>query len=560
MYQALYRKYRPQLFEDVVGQKVIIKTLSNSILNNKISHAYLFTGPRGTGKTSIAKIFAKIINCENLNGIDPCNNCVNCTQINTKQSTDIIEIDAASNNGVDEIRELRDKVSLVPSFGKYKVYIIDEVHMLTTAAFNALLKTLEEPPKHIIFILATTEPHKIPQTILSRCQRFDFKKISISDIKSRIKKISELENISIDDDAIELIAKLSDGGMRDALGLLDQLTSYTSEKINVNDVNDVSGMITIDKINELILLIIKGNLIDSFNLLETYDEDGKNLVKIVEGLIEFLKNTLIYYNSAEYFKDEDLKKMYSEVCELVSDDEIYKMIETLIDSIKLTKTSNNTRLIFELAIIKIIEFLSPEKPSTKVKSEEYSLIEPKRKIINNTENKQDKITISASVRSKLSNLKKTRINNTLSKFEKKELISFREELDNIRELLMNPDYSSIVSLILDGELKAKGEDYLIFVYNVPNLEEYFNNSLIEIESVFNTQFNKNYKPIAVSSDEWNKIKQEFNNNLKRGINAYEYKEEEYSLDEIYEKSENNEEDVKKTNKIDEIFEDMIEYN
>lgn len=560
MYQALYRKYRPQLFEDVVGQKVIIKTLSNSILNNKISHAYLFTGPRGTGKTSIAKIFAKIINCENLNGIDPCNNCVNCTQINTKQSTDIIEIDAASNNGVDEIRELRDKVSLVPSFGKYKVYIIDEVHMLTTAAFNALLKTLEEPPKHIIFILATTEPHKIPQTILSRCQRFDFKKISISDIKSRIKKISELENISIDDDAIELIAKLSDGGMRDALGLLDQLTSYTSEKINVNDVNDVSGMITIDKINELILLIIKGNLIDSFNLLETYDEDGKNLVKIVEGLIEFLKNTLIYYNSAEYFKDDELKKMYSEVCELVSDDEIYKMIETLIDSIKLTKTSNNTRLIFELAIIKIIEFLSSEKPSTKVKSEEYSLIEPKRKIINNTENKQDKITISASVRSKLSNLKKTRINNTLSKFEKKELISFREELDNIRELLMNPDYSSIVSLILDGELKAKGEDYLIFVYNVPNLEEYFNNSLIEIESVFNTQFNKNYKPIAVSSDEWNKIKQEFNNNLKRGINAYEYKEEEYSLDEIYEKSENNEEDVKKTNKIDEIFEDMIEYN
>ena len=560
MYQALYRKYRPQLFEDVVGQKVIIKTLSNSILNNKISHAYLFTGPRGTGKTSIAKIFAKIINCENLNGIDPCNDCVNCTQINTKQSTDIIEIDAASNNGVDEIRELRDKVSLVPSFGKYKVYIIDEVHMLTTAAFNALLKTLEEPPKHIIFILATTEPHKIPQTILSRCQRFDFKKISISDIKLRIKKISELENISIDDDAIELIAKLSDGGMRDALGLLDQLTSYTSEKINVNDVNDVSGMITIDKINELILHIIKGNLIDSFNLLETYDEDGKNLVKIVEGLIEFLKNTLIYYNSAEYFKDENLTKMYSEVCELVSDDEIYKMIETLIDSIKLTKTSNNTRLIFELAIIKIIEFLSSEKRSTKVKSEEYSLIEPKRKIIDNTENKQDKITISASVRSKLSDLKKTRINNTLSKFEKKELISFREELDNIRELLMNPDYSSIVSLILDGELKAKGKDYLIFVYNVPNLEEYFNNSLIEIESVFNTQFNKNYKPIAVSSDEWNKIKQEFNDNLKRGINAYEYKEEEYSLDEIYEKSENNEEDVKKTNKIDEIFEDMIEYN
>lgn len=560
MYQALYRKYRPQLFEDVVGQKVIIKTLSNSILNNKISHAYLFTGPRGTGKTSIAKIFAKIINCENLNGIDPCNECVNCTQINSKQSTDIIEIDAASNNGVDEIRELRDKVNLVPSFGKYKVYIIDEVHMLTTAAFNALLKTLEEPPKHIIFILATTEPHKIPQTILSRCQRFDFKKISVGDIKFRIKKISEIENISIDEDAIQLIAKLSDGGMRDALGLLDQLTSYTNEKISVVDVNDVSGMITVDKINELLLHIINGNLIDSFNLLETYDEDGKNLVKIVEGLIEFLKNSLIYYNSSEYFKDDELKKMYSEMCKLISDDKIYKMIEILIDSIKLTKTSNNTRLIFELAIIKIIEFLSSKKNTVKVKNEENSIIEPKRKIINNTENRRDKIIISEDVKSKLSHLKKIRINNTLSKFEKKELISFKDELDNIKEMLMNPDYSSIVSLILDGELKAKGEDYLIFVYNVPNLEEYFNNSLIEIESVLNTQFNKNYKPIAVSSDEWDKIKHEFNENLKRGINTYEYEEEKYSLEEIYEKSQNNMSDIKKTNKIDEMFEDMIEYN
>lgn len=560
MYQALYRKYRPQLFEDVVGQKVIIKTLSNSILNNKISHAYLFTGPRGTGKTSIAKIFAKIINCENLNGIDPCNECVNCTQINSKQSTDIIEIDAASNNGVDEIRELRDKVNLVPSFGKYKVYIIDEVHMLTTAAFNALLKTLEEPPKHIIFILATTEPHKIPQTILSRCQRFDFKKISVGDIKFRIKKISEIENISIDEDAIQLIAKLSDGGMRDALGLLDQLTSYTNEKISVVDVNDVSGMITVDKINELLLHIINGNLIDSFNLLETYDEDGKNLVKIAEGLIEFLKNSLIYYNSSEYFKDDELKKMYSEMCKLISDDKIYKMIEILIDSIKLTKTSNNTRLIFELAIIKIIEFLSSKKNTVKVKNEENSIIEPKRKIINNTENRRDKIIISEDVKSKLSHLKKIRINNTLSKFEKKELISFKDELDNIKEMLMNPDYSSIVSLILDGELKAKGEDYLIFVYNVPNLEEYFNNSLIEIESVLNTQFNKNYKPIAVSSDEWDKIKHEFNENLKRGINTYEYEEEKYSLEEIYEKSQNNMSDIKKTNKIDEMFEDMIEYN
>src|SRR5574344_247028 len=217
MYQALYRKYRPANFNEVVGQEVIIDTLKNAVSNNKISHAYLFNGPRGTGKTSIAKIFAKTVNCTCLKETTPCDICVSCTQINNKQSTDIIEIDAASNNGVDEIREIRNKVNLVPSTGKYKVYIIDEVHMLTQGAFNALLKTLEEPPKHIIFILATTEPQKIPLTILSRCQRFDFKKLTISEITSQLYNIVKNEKIKVSDDVINEIAKLSGGGMRDAI-------------------------------------------------------------------------------------------------------------------------------------------------------------------------------------------------------------------------------------------------------------------------------------------------------------------------------------------------------
>ena len=275
-YLALYRKYRPNNFDDLVGQSEIANIIKNEILNNRISHAYLFSGPRGTGKTSTAKIIARMINCHNLsNDGVPCGECPSC--INFNSSSDVVEIDAASNNGVDEIRELRDKVNLVPTFGKYKIYIIDEVHMLTTQAFNALLKTLEEPPSHVVFILATTEFYKIPVTVISRCQKFQFLKFSNDDIVSRLENICDIEKIDIEKDALYEVARLSDGGLRDAINMLDQLSSFKDTKLNVSDVYKLSGVISYNEFYELFKQISKNEVVKIVDFIENIDKKTKYL-------------------------------------------------------------------------------------------------------------------------------------------------------------------------------------------------------------------------------------------------------------------------------------------
>lgn len=314
MYQALYRKYRPQKFEDVVGQKHIIQTLKNAIDQNRIGHAYLFCGPRGTGKTSVAKIFAKMLNCESENH-KPCEKCTNCQMVQSGNHPDIIEIDAASNNGVDEVRNLIERVKYAPMQGKYKVYIIDEVHMMTTGAFNALLKTIEEPPAHVVFILATTEPNKVIPTIISRCQRFDFNKVCMEDLMKRLTIVCEQEKIQIDQNAIRLIAQLSDGGMRDALSILDQCVAFCTSKINVNDVRQIYGVVTLEELGELFYALYKKNVEFVIQKLQDAEESGMDLKRLTQDLISLLKDSIIldYAPNTDLVTDSNKKIIHGKI-------------------------------------------------------------------------------------------------------------------------------------------------------------------------------------------------------------------------------------------------------
>lgn len=364
-YQALYRTYRPKNFKDVVGQNVIVRTLQNAILNNKVAHAYLFSGPRGTGKTSIAKIFAKAVNCERGPALEPCGECNSCILLEDGHLGDVIEIDAASNNGVDEIREIRDKVNYLPSIAKYKVYIIDEVHMLTQAAFNALLKTLEEPPAHVIFVLATTEPNKVIPTILSRCQRFDFRGISIKDIEKKLFEIRENESIQISDEAVKEIAVKAEGGLRDAISLLDQTVSFSKGEITLDDVYQVSGSVSRENLLGLINFIKEKDTSNSLSLLNEIVEDGKEIAKIVADLIAILRDLLIEKNIA--FDVERTTSYLKDVVKDFSNDRIFYYLDILNETQNNIKWTMQKRAYLELAIIKMIDHEQIERIDEKEK-------------------------------------------------------------------------------------------------------------------------------------------------------------------------------------------------
>lgn len=510
-YISLYRKYRPKTFSDVVGQEVVVKILKNSILNNKISHAYIFSGPRGTGKTSIAKIFSKAVNCLNTTDGDLCNNCENCLQ-NIDEEIDIIEIDAASNNGVDEIREIRNNVKLMPVHLKYKVYIIDEVHMLSTSAFNALLKTLEEPPKHVIFILATTEFNKIPATVISRCQKFDFKKITNKQIEDRLKYILEQEKKSLNGEVISLIAKLSDGGLRDAINMLDQVISLEKENITVDDVYNLIGDISEKNIIILLENIVSGNIKETLKNINEYYEEGKNFINICERLQLLIRNIIIFNNTDNYFDKEYEKKLLDfshielEYCEKMSD-ELFNLINEL-------KRTNNQKIITEISFLKmcLMQNKKEEKNIDKIETK------------NNSKDNEIPIIIEEKQNEEKEKNKSIKINNVFCGPSKELKNNFVKNYEKLKEFLSIKEYNSLVNLLLKATPQIVTETNVLFTFKNNFDIVLFDNKIEEIQDLLRKIFGKKYSVVAVNNEEYSNILKEYKKNIDSG-KIYKYIEE-----------------------------------
>ena len=506
-YKVLYRKYRPDNFENIIGQDYIIKTLKNSIINKNISHAYIFSGPRGTGKTSTAKVFSKAINCSCNNDGSPCGNCEFC--VNFTDNPDIIEIDAASNNGVDEIRTLIDNIKLTPTNGNYKVYIIDEVHMLTTSAFNALLLTLEEPPKHAVFILATTNIENVPITILSRCQRYDFQKIKVEDITNRLQEICKIEEIDIEDEALNEIAYLSEGGLRDALSLLDQL-SKSNQKITLDLVEKQIKIVSHKTLSDLLEFIEKNELDNFFNIINDFRiraVDYKTLIKrLIENASNIAKNIKKTgkYNRLTFI---DYKNLILNLTECLSKINIniepYTILEILLleffDISGVDNTDNVNEFVFEK--IKKIETENVNKfKETEIKNK-------------NSDNIQELIKI--------------RINNCFVNAQKKYLEEMKNDIKKY-------ETSTIISgkiraILLDSKLVASSDKNIIFACENEHVMDNANKLVGAIEKDLENIIFKKIKVIFITKKDWNIEKQKYINNLKNNI-KYEYIEEK-SLDE-----------------------------
>ncbi|MFT9599805.1 DNA polymerase III subunit gamma/tau [Mesobacillus sp.] len=522
-YQALYRVWRPQQFIDVVGQEHVTTTLQNALLQQKISHAYLFSGPRGTGKTSAAKILAKAVNCEKAPTAEPCNECDACRGITDGSIPDVIEIDAASNNGVEEIRDIRDKVKYAPNVVKYKVYIIDEVHMLSIGAFNALLKTLEEPPKHVIFILATTEPHKIPLTIISRCQRFDFKRITAQAIVGRMKQIVEESGVDCDDKALQIISRAAEGGMRDALSLLDQAISFSQDTVTIEDALTVTGTVSQNFLNQLARAIHERNAAAGLEALEELLLQGKDPARFIEDLIFFYRDMLLY--KAAPALEESMERVmldedFQELANQVEPAQIYELIEVLNKAQQEMRWTNHPRIFLEVAIVKLCQ-LENQNPSSNVQVEPLlrRIEQLEEKLVQFQQNPGMAASEPAAAAKKAprSNRKgfqapTGKINEVLKSATKTNLHTIKGRWGDLLEMLAANQMRSQAALLNEAEPVAASDEAVVikFKYEIHCQMAMENTRFIEtVSGAMNDYTGKRMQVIGVPEDQWLKIRENF---------------------------------------------------
>lgn len=525
-YQALYRVWRPQAFIDVVGQEHVTKTLQNALLQQKISHAYLFSGPRGTGKTSAAKILAKAVNCENAPVSEPCNECASCKGITDGSIPDVIEIDAASNNGVEEIRDIRDKVKYAPTSVKYKVYIVDEVHMLTIGAFNALLKTLEEPPKHVIFILATTEPHKIPLTIISRCQRFDFKRITPKAIVGRMKLIVDESGVECEPQALHVIAKAAEGGMRDALSLLDQAISFSEDRVTLEDSLTVTGSVSQGFLNKMARAFLEQDTAGGLEALESLLANGKDPSRFIEDIIFYYRDMLLYKTAPlleesmeKAMADEEFKQIANEV----QTDSIYELIEILNKTQQEMRWTNHPRIFLEVAIVKLCQLQrttnveSISSPTIDKLTEKIQQLEEKVKELSTNGAQAITSEPAASAPVQRSSRKGFqapvgKINEILKQATKSNLTLVKSKWAEMRGLLAQKQMRSQAALLNEAEPVAAAEHTFIikFKYEIHCQMAMENNRFLEtVSSIMQELLGKRMEFLGVPEEQWHNIRENF---------------------------------------------------
>lgn len=509
-YQALYRAFRPQKFSDVVGQHHVTKTLQNAIMRNKESHAYLFSGPRGTGKTSIAKVFAKALNCQYETDGEPCNECELCISITDGSANDVIEIDAASNNGVDEIRNIRDKVKYAPAEAEFKVYIIDEVHMLTTGAFNALLKTLEEPPAHAIFILATTEPHKIPATIISRTQRFDFKSLDIEEITERLEFVAQQENTAYDKAALSYIARIAEGGMRDALSIMDQVIAFSSDEITMQDAVMITGGIERDELNDWMKFIEQKDSEAAFKKFHQLIDEGKDPTRLIHELVYFIRDIILMKHSGEILEETAFVH--------VEDELLYKMVDVLNDAMVSMRFSVNVSVHLEIVIVKLIRVLDAPVPAAaggSASSEEIAELKAQLKHL------EQKIASGPAVKEKPKRPVPSRsrqgfsvekIERVLNTANKEDLVKLKDGWPGVYQYIEEKGLQSLRALIKDSVPVAASDTHVLIKFDNDVHSELINQNAEkkeELENLIPTIIGKKVQVVGVPDSSWQQVRQNY---------------------------------------------------